>query len=516
MSTPDALAKLRELRQRARQGGGLDRIAKQHAAGKLTARERVERLLDPHSFQEIGSLATHHVHDFGMDKRRYPGDGVITGFGTIDGRRVAVYAQDFTVLGGSFSEMQANKISRLLDLAREAGIPVIGLVESGGARIQEGVRGLAGYGRLFTRNVLASGVIPQISVMMGPCAGGSVYSPALTDFIIMVEGTSYMFITGPEVIKTVTGEEVDFQQLGGAYVHNAKSGVAHFMTEDEESALDLVRQLLHYLPSNNTEDPPYLPPDDVPDRLLPELNTLIPQREDEAYDMRDVIRAVFDRESFLEVHAHYAPNAIVGFARLNGYPVGVVANQPAYLAGVLDIDSSDKIARFVRFCDAFNFPIITFVDCPGFLPGVDQEHGGVIRHGAKIIYAYVEATVPKISIVTRKAYGGAYIAMSSKEMRTDLALAWPTAQIATMGPEGAVRILYRKELARAQDPEALAAQFAAEYRAKVLNPFVAAELNYIDEIIEPQETRLRLVQALQVLRTKVQENPPRKHGLMPV
>ncbi len=516
MNSQKSFLKLRELRQQAHQGGGPDRIAKQHAAGKLTARERIDLLLDPGSFHEIGTLATHHITDFGMAKRRYPGDGVITGFGTIEGRRVAVYAQDFTVLGGSFSEMQANKISRLLDLARESGIPLIGLVESGGARIQEGVRGLAGYGRLFTRNVLASGVIPQISVMMGPCAGGSVYSPALTDFIIMVEGSSYMFITGPEVIKTVTGEEVDFHQLGGAFVHNAKSGVAHFMAADEERALNLVRQLLSYLPSNNTEDPPYTPPDDTPDRLLPELNTVVPESEDEAYDMREVIDAVFDRGSFFEVQPHFAPNAIVGFARLDGYPVGVVANQPSFLAGVLDIDSSDKIARFVRFCDAFNFPIITFVDCPGFLPGVDQEHGGVIRHGAKIIYAYVEATVPKISIVTRKAYGGAYIAMSSKEMRTDLALAWPTAQIATMGAEGAVRILYRKELTQAEDPQALQAQFVAEYREKVLNPFVAAELNYIDEVIEPQETRVRLVKALHVLRTKVQENPPRKHGLMPV
>ena len=516
MSDRKSLLRLRELREQAHQGGGPERIAKQHAAGKLTARERIDLLLDPGSFHEIGTLATHHVTDFGMEKRRYPGDGVITGFGTIDGRRVAVYAQDFTVLGGSFSEMQANKISRLLDLAREAGIPLIGLVESGGARIQEGVRGLAGYGRLFTRNVLASGVIPQISVMMGPCAGGSVYSPALTDFIVMVEGTSYMFITGPEVIKTVTGEEVDFQQLGGAYVHNARSGVAHFMASDEKAALALVRELLSYLPSNNAEDPPYAPTDDAPDRLIPELNTIVPEREDEAYDMRDVINAVFDRGSFFEVQPHFAPNVMVGFARLDGHAVGVVANQPSYLAGVLDIDSSDKIARFVRFCDAFNFPVITFVDCPGFLPGVDQEHGGVIRHGAKIIYAYVEATVPKISVVTRKAYGGAYIALSSKEMRTDLALAWPTAQIATMGAEGAVRILYRKELAQAEDPQALEAQFVAEYREKVLNPFVAAELNYIDEVIEPQETRVRLVKALHVLRTKVQENPPKKHGLMPV
>ena len=516
MDPSAALKKLQALRDRARQGGGPERVARQHAAGKLTARERIALLLDEGSFDEIGSLATHHVTDFGMEKKRFLGDGVVTGFGTIGGRRVAVYAQDFTVLGGSFSEMQANKISRLLDLARESGIPLIGLIESGGARIQEGVRGLAGYGRLFTRNVLASGVIPQISVMMGPCAGGSVYSPALTDFIIMVEGTSAMFLTGPEVIKTVTGEEVTAQDLGGAYAHNARSGVAHFMAKDESSALELVRTLLSYLPSNNTEDPPCRQTDDDPMRRLPELNTIVPAEEDQAYDMYEVLAAVFDRGSFLEVHKHFAPNVIVGFARLNGCPVGVVATQPNYMAGVLDIDSSDKIARFVRFCDAFNFPIITFVDCPGFLPGVDQEHGGVIRHGAKIVYAYVEATVPKISVVTRKAYGGAYIALSSKEMRTDLALAWPTAEIATMCAEGAVRILHRRELATAEDPDALAARFIEEYREKVLNPFVAAELNYIDEIITPEETRVRLVRALHVLRTKVQENPPKKHGLMPV
>lgn len=516
MGTSTPLEKLHELRRRSRLGGGPERVAKQHKAGKLTPRERIDLLLDADSFQEIGSLATHHVTDFGMEEKRYPGDGVVTGFGSIDGRRVAVYAQDFTVLGGSFSEMQANKIGRVLDLAREAGIPIIGLVESGGARIQEGVRGLAGYGRLFTRNVLASGVIPQISVMMGPCAGGSVCSPALTDFIIMVEKTSTMFLTGPQVIRTVTGEDVSAQALGGAEVHNARSGVAQFMAADEPAALALVRTLLGYLPSNNVESPPHQPSEDDPDRLIPELNTLVPAREDEAYDMYRVIAMVFDRESFLEVHKRFAPNAIVGFARLNGYPVGVVANQPAYMAGVLDIDSSDKIARFVRFCDAFNFPIVTLVDCPGFLPGVGQEHGGVIRHGAKIVYAYVEATVPKISVVIRKAYGGAYIALGSKEMRTDLTLAWPTAQIATMGAEGAIRILHRRELAAAEDPEALAARFIQEYRENVLNPFVAAELNYIDEVIEPQETRRRLTRALDILRTKVQENPPKKHGLMPV
>ncbi len=516
MSRKTPLEELRTRRERARLGGGEKRIAKQHAQGKLTARERIEKLLDPHSFDEIGSLATHHIHEFGMDEKRFPGDGVVTGFGTIEGQRVAVYAQDFTVLGGSFSEMQANKISRLLDLAREAGIPFIGLIESGGARIQEGVRGLAGYGRLFTRNVLASGVIPQIAVVMGPAAGGSVYSPALMDFIIMVDKTSHMFLTGPDVIKTVTGEDVTFEELGGARVHNEKSGVAHFIAANEEEALQLVRRILSYLPPNNAEMPPRAQPKSPPAELVEGLNHVIPEEEDQAYDIHDVLNRIVDPDSFLEVQPHFARNAVVGFARLDGWPVGIVANQPAFLAGVLDIDSSDKIARFVRLCDAYNLPVITFIDCPGFLPGVGQEHGGIIRHGAKVVYAYVEATVPKISIVLRKAIGGAYIAMSSKEMRTDLALAWPTAQIATMGAEGAVRILYRRELAQAEDPQKLAQEFEADYREKILNPFVAAELFYIDEVIEPKETRRRLIRALHVLRSKVQTNPPKKHGLMPV
>ena len=516
MDKKTPLDELRFRRAQARLGGGEKRIAKQHAQGKLTARERLSKLLDPDSFEEIGSLATHHIHEFGMEKKKYPGDGVVTGFGTIEGQRVAVYAQDFTVFGGSFSEMQANKISRLLDLARESGIPFIGLIESGGARIQEGVRGLAGYGRLFTRNVLASGVIPQIAVVMGPAAGGSVYSPALMDLIIMVDKTSYMFLTGPDVIKTVTGEEVTFEELGGARVHNEKSGVAHFIAPDEEQALDLVKRILSYLPPNNAEMPPRAQPVAPTAAELEELNHIIPEQEDEAYDVHDVIRRIFDPGTFLEVQAHFARNVVVGFARLDGWPVGIVANQPAYLAGVLDIDGSDKIARFVRLCDAYNLPVITFIDCPGFLPGVDQEHGGIIRHGAKVVYAYVEATVPKISLVLRKAIGGAYIAMSSKEMRTDLALAWPTAQIATMGAEGAVRILYRRELAEADDPERLKRHFEAEYKEAILNPFVAAELFYIDEVIEPRETRSRLVRALRVLRGKVQTNPPKKHGLMPV
>jgi len=512
----DKLEELRQMRARAKLGGGERRIAEQHAKGKLTARERIDLLLDQGTFQELGRLATHNISDFDMADKKYPGDGVVTGFGKIDGRRVAVYAQDFTVLGGSFSEVQSHKVCKIMELAQESGIPVIGLLDSGGARIQEGVRSLAAYGELFVRNVMASGVIPQISVQMGPCAGGAVYSPALTDFIIMVRKTSFMFITGPDVIKAVTGEEVDFETLGGATAHNTLSGVAHFAVDDEMAAFRLVHEILSYLPQNNSEDPPRVPPYDDPARRDELLDRLIPEDSSEPYDMRQVISSVFDRGSFLEVHAHYARNALVGLARLDGYPVGVVANQPMYLAGVLDIDSSDKIARFVRFCDAFNLPIITFVDCPGYLPGVSQEHGGVIRHGAKIIYAYCEATVPKISVVVRKAMGGAYIAMSSKQMRTDLAYAWPTAEIAVMGPEGAINILYREELRRAADPAALRKKLLQEYVDKFHNPYAAADMGQIDEVIEPSYTRLRLVMALEILRSKVASNPAKKHGLMPV
>ena len=512
----DYLATLREMREKALQGGGAERIQQLHSKGKLTARERLALLLDEDSFQELGALATHNCVDFGMAEQRYPGDGVVTGFGKINGRRVAVFAQDFTVLGGSFSEVQSRKICRIQDLALESGIPLIGLNDSGGARIQEGVRSLAAYGEVFTRNVMASGVIPQISVILGPCAGGAVYSPALTDFIIMARKSSFMFITGPEVIKSVTGENVSFEDLGGTVVHNARSGVAHFLADDEQAALELVKVLLSYLPQNNTEDPPQVTPYDPPDRMNESLNTIVPEREDMPYDMREVIRAIFDRDRFLEVHPYYACNAIVGFARMDGYSVGIVANQPESLAGVLDINSSDKIARFVRLCDAYNIPVVTFVDCPGYLPGTDQEYAGVIRHGAKVIYAYCEATVPKISIVTRKAIGGAYIAMSSKQMRSDLAFAWPTAQIAVMGAEGAVRILRRRELAKSMDPAAAEAAFVAEYRDKFFNPYRAADMGQIDEVIEPKETRPRLIRALEVLRTKVQQNPPKKHGLMPV
>ena len=512
----DKLQELRQMRAKARLGGGEKRIAEQHAKGKQTARERIEMLLDSDTFQELGGLATHNFTDFGMADKRFPGDGVITGFGKIDGRRVAIYAQDFTVLGGSFSQVQAQKICKIMELAQASGIPVIGLLDSGGARIQEGVKSLAAYGELFVRNVLASGVVPQISVQMGPCAGGSVYSPALTDFVIMVKKTGYMFITGPEVIKAVTGEQVDFESLGGAMVHNSVSGVAHFAADDEGGALRIVKELLNYLPLNNSEDPPRVTPYDDPARRDESLDHLIPESSDEPYDMRQVISGVFDRGSFLEVHAHYAKNALIGFARLDGYPVGVVANQPLFIAGVLDTDSADKIARFVRFCDAFNLPIITFVDCPGYLPGVAQEHGGIIRHGAKIIYSYCEATVPKISVVVRKAMGGAYIAMSSKQMRTDLAYALPSAEIAVMGPEGAVNILYREEIGKATDPAARRQQLIQEYVDKFHNPYSAADMGQIDEVIEPSSTRLRLITALEILRTKVSTNPAKKHGLMPV
>jgi acetyl-CoA carboxylase carboxyltransferase component len=513
----DHIDELREMRAKAVAGGGPERVADQHAKGKLTARERLASLVDEATFQELGALATHDCTAFGMDQKKAPGDGVVAGFGQIRGRKVAVYAQDFTVLGGSFSEVQSHKICRIMDVALESGIPVIGLLDSGGARIQEGVKSLAGYGELFTRNVLASGVIPQISVMLGPCAGGSVYSPALTDFVVMVQGISHMFITGPDVIRTVTGEDVTFNDLGGAMAHNAKSGVAHFVVDSEEQAFILVKQLLSYLPPNNVEDPRRTEPiGDSPHRMDEDLNDIVPLDETVPYDMEEVIAHVFDRGSFLEVQAHYARNAVVGFARLDGYVVGVVANQPKHLAGVLDIDSSDKIARFVRICDAFNTPIVTLVDCPGYLPGVDQEHGGIIRHGAKIIYAYCEATVPKVSVVTRKAIGGAYIAMSSKQMRSDLAFAWPTAEIAVMGPEGAVNILYRRELAASADPVLLRSQFVQEYRGRFHNPYAAADMGQIDEVIEPRETRPRLIGALDILRGKVSTNPAKKHGLMPV
>jgi acetyl-CoA carboxylase carboxyltransferase component len=511
----DHLETLRALRTRALEGGGAERIDAQHARGKLTARERLALLLDDASFQELGALAKHHETSFGLGEHRYPGDGVVAGFGKINGRRVAVFAQDFTVLGGSFSTVQSNKISRIADLALESGVPLIGLNDSGGARIQEGVASLAAYGEVFVRNVLASGVIPQISLILGPCAGGAVYSPALTDFVIMARGTSSMFLTGPDVIAAVTGEEVTIETLGGPDVHEGRSGVAHLVGDSEREALELAKALLGYLPQNNNEDPPQIAPYDRPDRLVERLNTLVPADEGEAYDVRDLLGLVVDTDSFLELQPGYAPNAVTGFARLDGFSVGIVANQPAVMAGVLDIDASDKIARFIRICDVYNIPVITFVDCPGFLPGVDQEYGGIIRHGAKIIYAYCEATVPKISIVTRKAMGGAYVAMSSRQMRTDIAFAWPGAQIAVMGADAAVRVLYRRAIRDAEDPAAEEARLTERYRDAFYNPYAAADVGQIDEIIEPRETRQRLVRALELLRTKVQQNPPKKHGLFP-
>jgi len=504
--------RLEEHRQQAGLGGGLGRIEAQHAKGKRTARERIALLLDEGSFQEIGPYVTH----------RHPGqepvlgDAVVTGYGLIDGRRACVYAQDFTVFGGSFSEAQAIKVAQVMDLALQSGLPVIGLNDSVGARIQEGVYSLAGYAELFWRNTQASGVIPQISVMLGPCAGGSVYSPGLTDFVIMTRQISHMFITGPDVIRTVTGEEVDVETLGGADTHNRISGVAHFAAADEAEALALTRRLLSYLPANNAEKPPYAPPHDDPWRMDPALDALIPADPTLPYDMHQVLAAVFDRGSLLEVHATFAPNAIVGFARLDGAVVGIVAQQPLHLAGVIDINAADKIARFVRFCDCFNIPIVTFVDSPGFLPGIGQEHGGIIRHGAKIVYAYSEATVPKISIVTRKAYGGAYIVMSSKYIRTDLCFAWPATELAVMGAEGAVAILYRKELKDAADPEALRARLVAEFEAKLNSPYVAAAAGQIDDVIKPSETRPRLVTGLKLLKDKVVHSPAKKHGNMPV
>ncbi|MDR2111521.1 MAG: acyl-CoA carboxylase subunit beta, partial [Candidatus Accumulibacter sp.] len=491
------------------------RIDQQHERGKLTARERLGLLLDEGSFQEFGALATHDLSAFGLDKQRFPGDGVVTGFGKINGRRVAVFSQDFTVMGGSFSEVQSQKISRIQDKALEAGIPLIGLGDSGGARIQEGVRSLAAYGEVFVRNVLASGVIPQISLILGPCAGGAVYSPALTDFIVMA-GKGYMFLTGPEVIKAVTGEQVSVEDLGGAEVHTGRSGVAHLDAASEEEGIALAKALLGYLPQNNSEEPPQLVCDDPIERMDEALNSLIPDGDNTPYDIRDAVEAIFDRGSFLEVQPNYAANAVVGFARLDGYSVGIVANQPCYMSGALNIDASDKIARFIRVCDAFNVPIVTFIDCPGFLPGTGQEYGGVIRHGAKIIYAYCEATVPKVSIVTRKAMGGAYVAMSSRQMRTDITFAWPTGQIAVMGAEGAVNILYREEIKKAADPKAREQEILADYREHFFNPYRAADLGQIDEVIEPRESRPRLARALEILRTKVQQNPAKKHGLSPV
>ena len=510
----EKIQELREMVEKAKLGGGMEKIEKQHKRGKLTARERIEKLLDPNSFVELDPFVAHRCTEFDMDKRRGPGDGVVTGYGTIDGRLVYLFAQDFTFLGGSLGEMHAKKICKVMELAMKTGVPFIGLNDSGGARIQEGVDSLAGYGDIFYRNVTASGVIPQISVIMGPCAGGAVYSPALTDFVFMVEKTSFMFITGPRVIKEVTGEDVTPEELGGPEAQATLSGVAHFTAENEEECLQMVKRLLSYLPSNNLEDPSVVDTGDPPDRMDEELVNMIPTDPRKAYNMYEVIDRVVDKETFFEVQRHFAPNVIVGFARLNGRSVGVIANQPRAYAGCLDIDSSDKISRFVRFCDAFNIPLITFQDVPGYLPGVKQEHGGIIRHGAKIIYAYSEATVPKITVILRKSYGGAYVAMSSKHLGADVVFALPTAEIAVMGPEGAVEIVFRRLLA--EKPEAKE-ELISEYRTKFANPYVAASRGYIDGVIEPQEMRPRLISALEMLLSKreVQFRVSRKHGNIP-
>jgi propionyl-CoA carboxylase beta chain len=515
-STEAKLQRLGELREQAANAATPTAVERQREAGKLLARERLERLLDAGSFVELDRFVRHRNPHFEMMERRPYGDAVVTGYGTIFGRRVFVFSQDFTIFGGSLSEAFAEKICKVMDLAVKYGCPVIGINDSGGARIQEGVVSLAGYAEIFWRNVQASGVVPQISLVMGPCAGGAVYSPAMTDFVFMVEGSSYMFITGPDVVKTVTGEEVTFEELGGAATHASKSGVAHFTAPDEEACLEDARYLFSFLPQNNVDSPPYFEPSDPRDREDAALDSLIPDNPQKPYEMRDAIRRVVDEGDFLEVHERYAQNIVCGFARLGGYPVGVVGNQPHSLAGVLDIDSSTKAARFVRTCDAFNVPLVTFVDVPGFLPGTAQEWGGIIRHGAKLLYAYSEATVPKLAVITRKAYGGAYDVMSSKHIRADFNFAWPTAEVAVMGPEGAVNIVFRKELEEAEDPEARRDELIADYRARFANPYVAAERGYVDDVIEPRRTRPVLIDALETALTKREPRPRRKHGNIPL
>ncbi len=507
---------LRDKLRRAEEGGGAERHKRQHGEGKLLARERIEALLDEGTFQEIDALVEHRCLDFGMAESRIPGDGVVSGYGRVDGRLVYVFAQDFTVFGGSLSETNARKICTVMDLAMTMGAPIVGLNDSGGARIQEGVASLGGYADIFLRNTLASGVVPQISAILGPCAGGAVYSPAITDFNVMVKDTAYMFVTGPDVIKTVTHEDVSKEDLGGAMTHNLRSGVAHFAVDDDHGCLALIRELLSYLPSNNTEPPPVVGSDDPPDREDASLETLIPAEPNKPYDMKRLITTVVDDGRFLEVHAHYAQNIVVGFARLGGASVGIVANQPAVLAGCLDIDASVKGARFVRFCDAFNIPLVVFEDVPGFLPGTAQEWGGIIRHGAKLLYAFAEATVPKITIITRKAYGGAYCVMASKHLRTDLNYAYPTAEIAVMGPEGAVNILYRKELQKAADPQAHRRAKIQEFREKFANPYIAAGRGFIDEVIEPRSTRRKIIVGLEMTQNKRDTNPAKKHGNIPL
>jgi propionyl-CoA carboxylase beta chain len=516
MTDDPKIRRLRETKAQSRLGGGADRIEAQHDRGKLTARERIELLLDKGTFREVDPFVAHRTTDFDLDQQKYLADSVVTGWGTIEGRLVYIFSQDFTVFGGSLGEVHSEKVCKIMDMALKNGAPVIGLNDSGGARIQEGVVSLGGYADIFLRNTLVSGVIPQISVIMGPCAGGAVYSPALTDFIIMVRKSSYMFITGPDVVKAVTHEEVTFEQLGGADVHSETSGVCHLATDSESDALYLIRKLLSYLPQNNMEDPPFTDNEDDSLRMEEALNTLIPEDPSKPYDIKNAIRLIVDGNIFFEIQEAYAQNIVIGFARLGGHSVGIVANQPAVLAGVLDIKSSEKAARFVRFCDAFNIPIITFVDVPGFLPGTAQEHGGIIRSGAKLLYAYCEATVPKITVITRKAYGGAYDVMSSKHVRGDVNLAWPSAEIAVMGPEGAVNIIFRKEISKAKDPDKKREELVADYREKFANPYIAASRGYIDDVIEPWETRPRLINALEMLSNKRDSNPPKKHGCIPL
>ncbi|MGE0449521.1 MAG: acyl-CoA carboxylase subunit beta [Vicinamibacterales bacterium] len=512
----DPLTTLEQLERRAELGGGEERLRRQHEAGKLSARERIDLLFDAGTFEEVDKLVTHRCRDFGMDQQLVPGDGVVAGHGLVDGRQVFAFAQDFTVFGGSLSETNAAKIVKIMDLAMRLGSPIVGLNDSGGARIQEGVLSLAGYSDIFLRNTLASGVVPQISAIMGPCAGGAVYSPAITDFTIMVKDTSYMFVTGPDVIRTVTHETVTKEQLGGAMTHNATSGVAHFAADDDRECLALIRTLLSFLPSNNVDDAPRQEPAADPERDIPALESIVPASPNQPYDMVDVIRAVADEGFFLEVHQHFARNMVVGFARIDGRSCGIVANQPAVLAGTLDIDASVKGARFVRFCDAFNIPLVTFEDVPGFLPGTLQEYGGIIRHGAKLLYAFAEATVPKVTVITRKAYGGAYCVMASKHIRTDFNYAWPSAELAVMGPEGAVNILYKRELDAAADAIAARAEKVAEFRTKFANPYIAASRGFVDEVIRPRETRRKIIAALRNLETKRDRNPPKKHGNIPL
>jgi len=515
MNGKTKIQRLNELKSESHTGGGAERIETQHKKGRLTARERLDLLLDKGSFREVDAFVVHRTHDFGLDKQKFMSDSVVTGWGTIDGRLVYVFSQDFTVFGGSLGEVHAEKICKIMDMAMKNGAPVIGINDSGGARIQEGVVSLGGYADIFLRNTMASGVIPQISAIMGPCAGGAVYSPALTDFIFMTRNSSYMFVTGPDVVKAVTHEEVTQEELGGASVHSEKSGVCHVAAESEADTLYLIRKLLGYLPQNNMEDPPFMLSDD-PLRMEEGLNTIIPDDPNKPYDIKDVIGLVMDNGQFYEIHENFALNIVVGFARLGGHSIGIIANQPAVLAGVLDIDASEKAARFVRFCDSFNIPIITFVDVPGFMPGTNQEHHGIIRSGAKLLFAYCESTVPKLTVITRKAYGGAYDVMSSKHIRGDVNLAWPTAEIAVMGPEGAVNIIFRKELEKAKDSVKKKTELVADYREKFANPYIAAERGYIDDVIEPKETRPRLINALEMLSNKRDANPAKKHGNIPL